>query len=81
VPQILEALVLAVERGLRLPLVYGTRPMIASRAYDSWNGLVDIYIPDFKLWDTEHCRLYLVASDYAEAARAVIAAMRVQVGE
>jgi putative pyruvate formate lyase activating enzyme len=42
---------------------------------------VDIYMPDFKLWHSEHCRKYLVASDYAEAARAVIAAMHAQVGE
>ena len=38
-------------------------------------------MPDFKLWDTEHCRKYLVASDYAEAARNVIAAMHTQAGE
>jgi putative pyruvate formate lyase activating enzyme len=43
--------------------------------------LVDIYMPDFKLWDAENCRKYLVASDYADAARAVIAAMHAQVGE
>ena len=42
---------------------------------------MDIYMPDFKLWDAEHCRKYLVASDYADAARAVIAAMHSQVGE
>jgi putative pyruvate formate lyase activating enzyme len=45
------------------------------------DGIVDIYMPDFKLWDAEHCRKYLVASDYAEAARNVIAAMHAQVGE
>jgi hypothetical protein len=39
------------------------------------------YMPDFKLWDPEHCRMYLVASDYADAARATIAAMHAQVGE
>src|SRR5207237_1922590 len=56
-------------------------------AYDSldsiqfMDGLVDIYMPDFKLWDAEHCRKYLVASDYAAAARKVIAAMHAQVGE
>jgi len=81
VPQILEALVLAVEGGLHLPLVYNTS------AYDSmdsiWlmDGVVDVYMPDFKLWNAEHCRSYLGARDYAEAARAVIAAMHAQVGE
>src|SRR5438876_6284755 len=81
VPQILEALVIAVERGLRLPLLYNTS------AYDNlvsigWmNGLVDIYMPDFKLWDAEHCRKYLVDSDYTDAVRTVITAIHAQVGE
>src|SRR5438094_283238 len=45
------------------------------------DGIVDVYMPDFKLWETEHCRKYLVASDYPEAARKVVAAMHAQVGE
>jgi putative pyruvate formate lyase activating enzyme len=81
VPQILEALVIAVERGLRLPLVYNTSAYDSLESIQWVDGLVDIYMPDFKLWDAEHCRKYLVASDYAEAARAVIAAMHAQVGD
>jgi putative pyruvate formate lyase activating enzyme len=81
VPQILEALVIAVERGLRLPLVYNTSAYDSLESIRWMNGLIDIYMPDFKLWDAEHCRKYLVASNYAEAARAVIAAMHAQVGE
>src|SRR5436305_13484045 len=81
VPQILEALVIAVERGLRLPLVYNTSAYDSLESIQCMDGVVDIYMPDFKLWDAEHCRKYLVASDYAEAARGVIAAMHAQVGE
>ncbi|HEU5247815.1 MAG TPA: radical SAM protein [Candidatus Udaeobacter sp.] len=81
VPQILEALIIAVERGLSLPLVYNTSAYDSLESIQFMDGLVDIYMPDFKLWDTEHCRKYLVASDYADAARAVIAAMHAQVGE
>ena len=81
VPQILEALVIAVERGLRLPLVYNTSAYDSLESIRLMEGLVDVYMPDFKLWDAEHCRKYLVASDYADAARAVIAAMHSQVGE
>lgn len=81
VPQILEALVIAVERGLRLPLVYNTSAYDSLESIQLMDGLVDIYMPDFKLWDNEHCRKYLVASDYAAAARAVIAVMHAQVGE
>jgi putative pyruvate formate lyase activating enzyme len=81
VPQILEGLVIAVEHGLRLPLVYNTSAYDSLESIRWMDGVVDIYMPDFKLWDAEHCRKYLVASDYAEAARAVIAAMHGQVGE
>jgi putative pyruvate formate lyase activating enzyme len=81
VPQILEALVLAIERGLRLPLVYNTSAYDSLESIRLMNGLVDVYMPDFKLWHAEHCVKYLVARDYADAARAVIAAMHAQVGE
>jgi putative pyruvate formate lyase activating enzyme len=81
VPQILEAIVIAVERGLRLPLVYNTSAYDSLESIQWMDGIVDIYMPDFKLWDAEHCRKYLVASDYADAARRVIAAMHAQVGE
>jgi len=81
VPQILEGLVIAVERGLHLPLVYNTSAYDSIESIQFMDGLVDIYMPDFKLWDAEHCRKYLVASDYAQAARRVIAAMHAQVGE
>jgi putative pyruvate formate lyase activating enzyme len=81
VPQILEALVVAVERGLRLPLVYNTSAYDSVESIQWMDRIVDIYMPDFKLWDAEHCRKYLVASDYADAARRVIAAMHAQVGE
>jgi len=81
VPQILEALVIAIERGLRLPIVYNTSAYDSLESIQWMDGVVDIYMPDFKLWDAKHCRKYLVASDYAEAARAVIAAMHAQVGE
>jgi putative pyruvate formate lyase activating enzyme len=81
VPQILEALVIAAERGLRLPLVYNTSAYDSLESIEWMDGIVDIYMPDFKLWDAELCRKYLVASDYANAARKVIAAMHKQVGE
>lgn len=80
VPQILEALVLAVERGLRLPLVYNTSAYDSLESIRSMAGLVDIYLPDFKLWDSDNCAKYLVARDYADAARSVIAEMHSQVG-
>lgn len=81
VPQILEALGIAIERGLRLPLIYNTSAYDSAESIQWMDGIVDIYMPDFKLWDAEHCRKYLVANNYTEAARSVIAAMHAQVGE
>ncbi len=81
VPQILEALVLAVERGLRLPLVYNTSAYDSLESIRLMDGVVDIYMPDFKLWQPESCTKYLGARDYADSARAAIAAMQAQVGE
>src|SRR5271166_5800699 len=65
VPQILEALLIAAKDGLRLPLM---------------DGVVDIYMPDFKFWDPEMARRYLRAADYPETARAAIKEMHRQVG-
>jgi putative pyruvate formate lyase activating enzyme len=81
VPQILEALPIAIESGLRLPLVYNTSAYDSMDSIQLMDGVVDVYMPDFKLWDVEHSRRYLVASDYPDAARKVIAAMHAQVGE
>jgi putative pyruvate formate lyase activating enzyme len=80
VPQILEALPLAIEAGLRLPLVYNTGGYDSLDSIRLLHGVVDIYMPDFKLWNPAHCAQYLRARDYAEAARAAIKAMHQQVG-
>ncbi|MBI3998575.1 MAG: hypothetical protein HY355_06035 [Armatimonadetes bacterium] len=81
VPQILEALLIAVEGGLRLPLVYNTGAYDSLHSIQLMDGVVDIYMPDFKLWDRERSRRYLLAPNYPEAARQVIRAMHEQVGE
>jgi putative pyruvate formate lyase activating enzyme len=81
VPQILEALPSAIERGLRLPLVYNTSAYDSLESLRLLDGVVDIYMPDFKLWKADPCAKYLGARDYAAAARSVIGAMHAQVGE
>jgi putative pyruvate formate lyase activating enzyme len=80
VPQVVEALPLAVEMGLRLPLVYNTSSYDSPESLRVLDGLVDIYMPDFKFWDREYARTYLLAPDYPEAARHSIAEMHRQVG-
>ncbi len=81
VPQILEALVLAIGAGLRIPLVYNTSAYDSEHSIDLMDGIVDVYMPDFKLWDSALSLKYLLAKDYPEAAKRSITAMHQQVGE
>jgi len=80
VPQILEALPLAVEAGLRLPIVYNTSAYDSPESLRLLDGIVDIYMPDFKIWDPQRARQYLLAEDYPAAAREAIHEMHRQVG-
>ena len=80
VPQILEALPLAVERGLRLPIVYNTSAYDSLQSLRLLDGIVDIYMPDFKMWDSRLALRYLKAKDYPQAARQAIKEMHRQVG-
>jgi len=81
VPQILEALPLAAEAGLRLPLVYNTSAYDSMDSLELMDGIVDIYMPDFKIWDEGLSLHYLKARDYPAAARRAILEMHRQVGE
>jgi putative pyruvate formate lyase activating enzyme len=80
VPQVLEALVIAVEGGLRLPIVYNTSAYDSMESLRLLDGVVDIYMPDFKVWDAEKAHRYLKARDYPEVARRTIREMHRQVG-
>jgi putative pyruvate formate lyase activating enzyme len=80
VPQVIEALVEAVERGLHLPLVYNTSAYDSMESLELMDGIVDIYMPDFKYWSGERSKTYLMAEDYPEAARKVVKEMHRQVG-
>ncbi|HYW44317.1 MAG TPA: radical SAM protein [Bryobacteraceae bacterium] len=80
VPQILEALAIAAEQGLRLPLVYNTSAYDSLDSLHLMDGIVDIYMPDFKFWDSDLSLRYVKAKDYPEAARRNIREMHRQVG-
>lgn len=80
VPQILEALPMAIEKGLRLPLVYNTSAYDSLDSIHLMEGVVDIYMPDFKFWDSHKAGRYLKAEDYPETAKRVIKEMYRQVG-
>ena len=80
VPQVLEALVLAADRGLALPLVYNTSAYDSAESLAQLDGVVDIYLPDFKYWERASAERYLKAADYPEVARNRIREMARQVG-
>ncbi len=80
VPQFLEALVLAAEGGLRLPIVYNTSAYDSLETLELLDGIVDIYMPDLKLLNPELSRRYLKAEDYPAVAREALKEMHRQVG-
>jgi putative pyruvate formate lyase activating enzyme len=80
VPQVLEAVAAAVDLGLALPLVYNTSAYDSLEGLELLEGVVDIYMPDFKAWSLERGRIYLKAEDYGAVARETIRAMHQQVG-
>ena len=81
VPQIIEALPLAIEGGLQLPIVYNTSAYDSMESLELMDGIVDIYMPDFKYWDPEMARKYSKVADYPEVARRTVKEMHRQVGE
>ncbi|MBG0777168.1 MAG: radical SAM protein [Desulfovibrionaceae bacterium] len=82
VPQILEALCIAVPAGLDLPLVYNSSGYDAPETLELLAGVVDIHMPDAKFWDpATAARLCRDAADYPQVAREAIAAMHAQVGD
>jgi len=81
VPQILEALPEAIERGLRVPLVYNCGGYEEVATLHLLDGIVDIYMPDFKFWDSQVAERYCTAFDYPEKARLAVKEMHRQVGD
>jgi len=80
VPQVVEAIAAAAPAGLRVPIVYNTSAYDALPSLELLDGLVDIYMPDFKFWEPETAKRLCKAEDYPERAREAIAEMHRQVG-
>jgi putative pyruvate formate lyase activating enzyme len=81
VPQILEALPHAIAGGLTLPIVYNTSSYDSLDSLRLMEGIVDVYMPDFKVWTSERARRYLKRPDYADVARQTVKEMHRQVGD
>ena len=80
VPQVIEAIEDAIRRGLTLPIVYNTSAYDSIESLRLLEGLIDIYMPDFKFWHSETARKLAKAKDYPERARDAILEMHRQVG-
>ena len=81
VPQIAEALSLAKQNGLQIPIVYNTSSYEHVSTLRLLEGLVDIYLPDLKYRNEEWSLRYSHAADYFFYASKAIAEMVRQVGK
>ena len=80
VPQILEALLIAVEKGLSIPIVYNTSSFDSLESLRLLDGVVDIYLADLKYLSREYGRKYSKVRDYPSHAMSAIREMYRQVG-
>lgn len=80
-PQVVLSILHAREIGLKIPIVYNTSAFDSIQSLHLLDSLVDIYMPDFKVWNTATSKRLLKADDYASAAMESIKAMYTQVGD
>jgi len=80
VPQILEALEVAVESGLRLPLVYNSGGYDSIETLRILDGIIDIYMPDMKYSDEEVAKELSGIENYPLINKAAVKEMHQQVG-
>jgi putative pyruvate formate lyase activating enzyme len=81
VPFIAAAIREARKRGLAIPFVYNTNAFDNVEALKSLGGLIDIYLPDFKYWNSRIGRTLSDVKDYAKWAKAAILEMKAQKGD
>jgi putative pyruvate formate lyase activating enzyme len=80
-PQIVASLPEAIEKGLRLPIVYNCSGYESIEVIRLLEGVVDIYMPDAKYMDEKHSEKFSNAPDYPEIIKEVLKEMHRQVGD
>ncbi len=80
VPIFLQGLKLAAQEGLTIPIVYNSGGYDSVETLRLLDGIVDIYMPDFKYWDEETAFRFSGIRNYPEVARAAITEMHRQTG-
>lgn len=81
VPQVVLSILHARELGLRIPIIYNTSSFDSLDSLRLLDGLVDIYLPDFKVWKDSTSKRLLKADNYTSVAMESIKAMHAQVGD
>ncbi|KAK9422461.1 hypothetical protein SUNI508_04817 [Seiridium unicorne] len=81
VPQVALSILAARDMGLKIPVIYNTSAFDSIESLELMDGLVDIYLPDFKVWNKATSQRLLKAEDYAKTACESVKAMHDQVGD
>lgn len=81
IAQILSALEIAIDKGLHIPLIYNTGGYDRIETLKLLDGIIDIYMPDFKFWSSDNAKTSCNADDYPEVARNALIEMHRQVGD
>lgn len=79
VPQIIEAIKIAKNRGLNIPIIYNSNGYESVETIKMLHGYIDIYLPDFKYYSNELAKKYSNVDRYFENAVAAINEMKRQV--
>ena len=80
IPLIKEGLILAKKKGLKIPIVYNTSGYESVDSLKELDGLIDIYLPDFKYYDNNLAKKFSLAPDYFENTSLALKEMYRQVG-
>jgi putative pyruvate formate lyase activating enzyme len=80
VPQIIQGLVIAVSKGLKIPLVYNCSGYESAQVIKMLDGIIDVYLTDMRYGLPSEAKLYSDAPDYPEHNRQAIIEMHRQVG-
>jgi putative pyruvate formate lyase activating enzyme len=81
IPSVCAAIRSARNEGFLLPFIYNCSGYETVETIQMLEGLVDVYLPDFKYWEPETAKKYSHAPDYPDAAKAAIGEMVRQCGE
>lgn len=81
VPQVALSILDARDMGLKVPIIYNTSSFDSLESLELLDGLVDIYLPDFKVWKNSTSKRLLKADNYTATAMESVKAMHDQVGD